>query len=50
VLTDAALEALAERAPRTEQELLGVPGIGPAKLSSYGAELLEILAGSAAKD
>ena len=50
VLTDAALEALAERAPRTEQELLGVPGIGPAKLSSYGAELLQILAGSATKD
>jgi DNA helicase-2/ATP-dependent DNA helicase PcrA len=50
VLTDAALEALAERAPRTEQELLGVPGIGQAKLSSYGAELLQILAGTAGKN
>src|SRR5699024_3883817 len=29
ILTDAALEAVAERAPRSEQELLEVPGIGP---------------------
>ncbi|ATG55269.1 ATP-dependent DNA helicase [Brachybacterium ginsengisoli] len=43
VLTDAALEAVAERAPRTEQELLEVPGIGPGKVASYGAELLELL-------
>ena len=50
MLTDAALEAVAERAPRTEEELLAVPGIGPAKVSSYGAELLQILAGPSAKD
>lgn len=50
VLTDAALEAVAERAPRTEEELLAVPGIGPAKVSSYGAALLQILAGPSEKD
>ena len=44
VFTDATLEALAERMPRTEQELLGVPGIGPAKLERYGQQVLELLA------
>ncbi len=44
ILTDAALEAVAERAPRSEQELLEVPGIGPGKVASFGAELLELLA------
>ena len=43
ILTDAALEAVAERAPRTEQELLEVPGVGAGKVASFGAELLEIL-------
>jgi DNA helicase-2/ATP-dependent DNA helicase PcrA len=49
VLTDAALEAVAERAPRTEEELLAVPGIGPAKVASYGPSLLEILAAAPGK-
>ncbi|GAA1488455.1 ATP-dependent DNA helicase UvrD2 [Brachybacterium sacelli] len=44
VLTDAALEALAERGPRTEQELLAVPGIGPGKAERFGPALLELLA------
>ena len=34
---------MAERAPRTEQELLEVPGVGAGKVASFGAELLEIL-------
>ena len=49
VLTDAALEAVAERSPRTEQELLAVPGIGPGKVAGYGAELLELLGAHAEK-
>ncbi|WP_422117141.1 UvrD-helicase domain-containing protein [Brachybacterium sp. UNK5269] len=49
ILTDAALEAVAERAPRSEQELLEVPGIGPGKVESFGAELLELLAEAAAR-
>src|SRR5699024_352373 len=44
ILTDAALEAVAERAPRSEQELLEVPGIGPAKVTGFGTALLEVLA------
>ncbi|MDN5685080.1 MAG: ATP-dependent DNA helicase UvrD2 [Brachybacterium sp.] len=44
VLTDAALEAVAERAPRTEQELLAVPGIGPGKAERFGPALLALLA------
>lgn len=43
VLTDAALEAVAERTPRTEQELLAVPGIGQGKIASFGAELLDLV-------
>ncbi|HEX7352024.1 ATP-dependent DNA helicase UvrD2 [Brachybacterium sp.] len=43
VLTDAALEAVAERLPRTEQELLAIPGIGPGKVASFGPELLDLL-------
>src|SRR5699024_7006721 len=43
ILTDAALEAVAERAPRSEQERLEVPGIGPAKVAQHGAALLDLL-------
>ena len=50
ILTDAALEALAERAPRTEQELLAVPGIGPGKVASFGEELLDLLGAPTPKD
>ena len=49
ILTDAALEAVAERGPRTDQELLEVPGIGPGKVASFGAELLELLGGQHGK-
>ncbi|WP_299299707.1 ATP-dependent DNA helicase UvrD2 [uncultured Brachybacterium sp.] len=50
ILTDAALEALAERAPRTEQELLAVPGIGPGKVASFGEDLLDLLGAPTEKD
>ena len=43
MLTDAALDAVAERCPRTEEELLAVPGIGPGKMASFGQELLTLL-------
>jgi DNA topoisomerase-3 len=42
----ATLEALAAARPRTEQELLGVKGIGPALAGKYGAQLLELVATS----
>ncbi|WP_419840949.1 ATP-dependent helicase [Candidatus Poriferisodalis sp.] len=44
VFADAVLIALATQRPRTEAELLAVPGIGPAKLSAYGAEVLAVIA------
>lgn len=50
VFTDATLEAIAERMPRTERELLAVPGIGAAKLEKYGQAVLEVLAQAPKKD
>src|SRR5699024_12396009 len=43
ILTDAALEAVAERDPRSAQELLEVPGIGTAEVAAHGAALLDLL-------
>jgi ATP-dependent DNA helicase RecQ len=43
VFSDATLVALAERRPRTEEELLEVPGVGPKKLGLYGAQFLAVL-------
>ncbi|HKC76948.1 MAG TPA: HRDC domain-containing protein, partial [Gaiellaceae bacterium] len=44
VFNDRTLAELVARTPRTIAELAAVPGIGPAKLERYGAELLERLA------
>jgi superfamily II DNA helicase RecQ len=44
VMSDATLEELAARRPRSEMELLSVKGIGPAKLESYGDDLLGLVA------
>jgi DNA helicase-2/ATP-dependent DNA helicase PcrA len=44
VFNDRTLDALASQRPTTEQALLAIPGIGPAKLESYGDELLDLLA------
>jgi ATP-dependent DNA helicase RecQ len=43
VFSDATLRVLAEVRPATEAEMLGVPGVGPAKLERYGAAFLEEL-------
>jgi DNA helicase-2/ATP-dependent DNA helicase PcrA len=48
VFNDRTLAELASRTPRTLAELAAVPGIGPAKLERYGAELLAQLAEPAA--
>ncbi|WP_419865244.1 ATP-dependent DNA helicase UvrD2 [Candidatus Poriferisodalis sp.] len=47
VFPDAVLIALATQRPRTDAELLAVPGIGPAKLASYGTDALAIITGHA---
>ncbi|MCS6712455.1 ATP-dependent DNA helicase UvrD2 [Brachybacterium sp. EF45031] len=44
VLTDATLEAIAERDPSTDEQLLAVPGVGTAKRDRYGEDILAILA------
>ncbi|MCG7308449.1 ATP-dependent DNA helicase UvrD2 [Brachybacterium sp. ACRRE] len=44
VLTDAALAAIAERAPSDLDALAHVPGVGPLKGQRFGEELLELLA------
>jgi ATP-dependent DNA helicase RecQ len=44
VFSDATLKAMAELRPRSDAELLRVPGIGPAKLDRYGDAFLQELA------
>ena len=41
VFSDAVLRGMAARRPRSERELLTVPGVGPAKLARYGEPFLE---------
>jgi DNA helicase-2/ATP-dependent DNA helicase PcrA len=48
ILHDATLEALASLRPKTVEELLAVPGLGPVKASRYGPSLLSIVAERAA--
>jgi len=43
VFSDAALRGMAARRPRSEGELLQVPGVGPVKLERYGAAFLDAL-------
>jgi ATP-dependent DNA helicase RecQ len=43
VFSDAVLRGMARTLPRTPEELLQVPGIGPVKLERYGGAFLELL-------
>lgn len=43
VLADKHLDGIAERHPTSLAELRACPGIGPAKLDTYGDEILEVL-------
>jgi len=43
IFTDATLQAIAERKPTDEVELLQVPGVGRVKMERYGRQVLEIL-------
>jgi superfamily II DNA helicase RecQ len=45
IFSDRTLESLAAHRPRTEGELLGIRGIGPAKLEEFGREILALVAG-----
>jgi len=48
VLHDVTVEALAALRPRTVEELLAVPGLGPVKAGRYGPSLLSLVAERAA--
>ena len=48
VFNDATLLQIAERRPASEQALLAIPGIGPAKLKLYGRALLDVVADESA--
>lgn len=43
VFSDATLWAMAAKRPTTDDELLALPGVGPKKLSQYGADFLAAL-------
>jgi DNA topoisomerase-3 len=43
ILTDRAVHALAAARPRSETDLLNVPGIGPTIIQKYGQEILGIV-------
>jgi ATP-dependent DNA helicase RecQ len=45
VFSDATLIAMAERVPKTVDELLAIPGVGPRKLAAYGDAFLSLLRG-----
>ena len=43
IFTDATLMAIAEARPSTARELIKVPGVGAAKISKYGPDILELI-------
>jgi ATP-dependent DNA helicase RecQ len=43
VFNDATLTAMAQRKPQTESEFLAIPGVGAAKLETYGEAFLEAI-------
>ena len=45
MFSDAVLRELARRRPATDEALLAVSGIGPAKLATYGEALKSVLGG-----
>jgi len=44
IFHDATLAAIAQRAPRSLEDLQGISGIGARKLEAYGAEVLRVVA------
>ena len=48
VFNDATLRAMAATRPTTESEFLAVPGVGAAKLESYGRVFLDLIESAAA--
>ena len=44
IFTDATLQLIAEHAPADEPGLRAISGVGPSKLTKYGAEVLALVA------
>jgi ATP-dependent DNA helicase RecQ len=44
VFSDEVLWAMIDRRPTTTDEMLDIPGVGPAKLARFGSAFLETLA------
>ena len=49
IFHDSTLRAIAQRSPRNEADLDGIPGLGQKKREAYGAEVLRVV-GSATRD
>ena len=49
IFHDSTLRAIAQRSPRSEGDLDGIPGLGQKKREAYGAEVLRVV-GSATRD
>ncbi len=49
IFHDSTLRAIAQRSPRSEADLDGIPGLGQKKREAYGAEVLRVV-GSATRD
>jgi ATP-dependent DNA helicase RecQ len=49
IFTDRTLIEMAERRPRTLDDMAHISGVGAKKLESYGAAFLEVIAGEAAR-
>ena len=47
VFNDRTLRGIAQARPASEDEMLAVSGVGPAKWEQYGAEVLELVAEAA---
>jgi DNA helicase-2/ATP-dependent DNA helicase PcrA len=47
IFHDRTLEAVAAARPRTREQLLALPGVGPVKVNRYGDDVLEVVASSA---
>jgi DNA helicase-2/ATP-dependent DNA helicase PcrA len=43
VFTDATLIAIAEQLPEDAEALSAIPGVGPAKIESYGDEVVQMV-------
>ncbi|MBU3923911.1 MAG: HRDC domain-containing protein, partial [Nanoarchaeota archaeon] len=45
ILTNATINEIARVMPKSAEELIKIPGIGPSKLMKYGSKILEIVGG-----